>query len=323
MKAAVLKSPGHFEIEEAELPVPGPKQMRVRLDLCGVCASNIPPWEGRDWFVYPFKPGQMGHEGTGYVDELGPEVENFRKGDRVAFLSNHAYAEYDLAREDEAVLIPPELGNRIFLGEPLACAMNIFERAAISPGDTVAIVGIGFLGALLAQLASGHGAKVIAIARREFALDLVRPYVVRGIAWMDDREVLRQVMETAGKSLCPVVIEAAGKQASLRLAGDLVKEMGRLVVAGYHQDGLREVNMQQWNWKGLDVINAHERDPARYVDGMRRALKSMQSGILNPDPLITHFLPLEELSRALKMTRDRPSGFMKAVITMPARTQSA
>jgi hypothetical protein len=53
------------------------------------------------------------------------------------------------------------------------------------------------------------------------------------------------------------------------LAGELCAERGRLVIAGYHQDGMRQVNVQLWNWRGIDVINAHERDPQAYVDGMR------------------------------------------------------
>src|SRR5205085_8191991 len=64
------------------------------------------------------------------------------------------------------------------------------------------------------------------------------------------------------------VIECAGTQAALDRASELVAERGRLVVAGYHQDGLRTVDMQSWNWRGIDVVNAHERDPLVYVDAM-------------------------------------------------------
>ena len=95
---------------------------------------------------------------------------------------------------------------------------------------------------------------------------------------------------------------------------DLI-ERGRLVVAGYHQDGLRQVNMQLWNWRGLDVINAHERDPQVYLDGIRRAAAAVTAGVLCPAPLYSRVYPLEELGAALDATRDRPDGFMKALIT--------
>src|SRR5213082_2308555 len=68
MRAAVLVAPMTFEVREAPVPEPGPEQVRVRLEGCGVCASNIPPWEGRPWFNYPMEPGGLGHEGWGSLD---------------------------------------------------------------------------------------------------------------------------------------------------------------------------------------------------------------------------------------------------------------
>ena len=66
---------------------------------------------------------------------------------------------------------------------------------------------------------------------------------------------------------------------------------------------------------GLDVINAHERDPKVYVDGMRAAVEAVASGRFDPTPLYTHVFPLERLGDALDMTRDRPDGFLKALVT--------
>ena len=72
------------------------------------------------------------------------------------------------------VPLPAALDGVPFPGEPLGCAINIFRRSDIEAGQTVAIVGIGFLGALLTQLAAHAGARVIAISRRPFALDVAR-----------------------------------------------------------------------------------------------------------------------------------------------------
>jgi threonine dehydrogenase-like Zn-dependent dehydrogenase len=116
--------------------------------------------------------------------------------------------------------------------------------------------------------------------------------------------------------MCERVIEAVGKQWPLDLAGELVAEGGRLVVAGYHQDGPRQVNMQMWNWKGIDVVNAHERDPAVQMQGLREAVEAVASGRLDPAPLYTHAYPLERLGEALDATRDRPDGFLKALVTL-------
>jgi threonine dehydrogenase-like Zn-dependent dehydrogenase len=105
-----------------------------------------------------------------------------------------------------------------------------------------------------------------------------------------------------------------GKQWPLDLAAELTRERGRLVVAGYHQDGPRQVNMWLWNWRGLDVINAHERDPKVYLRGIREAVEAVASGRLDPAPLYTHRYPLESLGEALDATRDRPDGFLKALV---------
>ena len=317
MRAAVVTGPGAIRIEHVPVPEPGPGEVRIRLEGCGVCASNLGPWAGPEWMSFPTAPGSLGHEGWGRIDAIGPEVRDLAVGERVAALSYHSYAECDLAGADAVVRLPPALDGMAFPGEPLGCAMNILRRGAIEPGQTVAIVGIGFLGALLTRLAVDAGAEVIAISRRPFALAMARRMGATEVIAMDDhRRIVQQVKDRTGGRLCDRVIEAVGKQWPLDLAGELTRERGRLVIAGYHQDGPRQVNMQMWNWRGLDVINAHERDPAAYVAGMRAAVAAVASGRLDPTPLYTHRYELAGLDRALDATRDRPDGFLKAIVTM-------
>ena len=74
--------------------------------------------------------------------------------------------------------------------------------------------------------------------------------------------------------------------------------------------------MQLWNWRGLDVINAHERDPQIYLNGLNRAARAVVAGELKPRELLTHRYALEQLGAALDATRDRPAGFLKAWIDM-------
>jgi threonine dehydrogenase-like Zn-dependent dehydrogenase len=317
MRAAVLRAPGAIEMRQVRIPDANPDEVRVRLEGCGVCASNLPPWEGREWFQYPMGPGQLGHEGWGCVDAVGGDVTEFRVGQRVAFLSNNAYAEYDVAKADQVVALPPELDGQPFPAEPLGCAINIFRRSGIERGQTVAIVGIGFLGALLTQLATGGGARVIAISRRSFSLDVARAAGAGHVIEMNDHHrIIEEVKQLTGGRFCDVVIEAVGKQWPLDLSAELTCERGRMVVAGYHQDGPRQCNMQLWNWRGLDVINAHERDPAVYLRGMREAVEAVVGGRMKPGPLYTHAFGLERLGDALDMTRQRPDGFLKALIRM-------
>jgi threonine dehydrogenase-like Zn-dependent dehydrogenase len=169
---------------------------------------------------------------------------------------------------------------------------------------------------VLVSLASGAGARVIAISRRQESLDLARLLgPVHAVPMHDHMEIIDSVRELTGGRLCDRVIECVGKQWPLDLAGELVREGGKLIVAGYHQDGPRQVNMQMWNWKGIDVVNAHERDPAVAMQGIRDAVDAVASGRLDPTPLFTHSYPLERLGEALDATRDRPDGFLKALVT--------
>ena len=144
MRAAVLAGPGRVRIDEVARPVPGPGQVRLRLQGCGVCASNLTPWAGPDWMTFPTEPGALGHEAWGTVDALGDGVEGLRVGERVAALSYKAYAEYDVAAAEAVVPLPAALADKPFPGEPLGCAMNIFRRSDIAVRPTVAVVGIGF-----------------------------------------------------------------------------------------------------------------------------------------------------------------------------------
>jgi threonine dehydrogenase-like Zn-dependent dehydrogenase len=315
MRAVVVTGPGQIRVDEVALPEPGPAQVRIRLEGCGVCASNLTPWEGPEWMTFPTEPGGLGHEGWGRIDALGHGVQGVQVGDRVAALSHHAFAEFDVADASSVVKLPPELDDVTFPGEPFGCAMNIFRRSDIRAGQTVAILGIGFLGAILTRLARNAGARVIAISRREESLELARQMgAAETISMHDHWRIIEQVNEMTGGGFCQRVIEAVGKQWPLDLAAELTAVGGRLVIAGYHQDGPRQVNMQLWNWRGFDVINAHERDNAVAVQGMRDAIEVVRSGLIDPSLLITDHYSLDQLDEALNATRDKPGNFVKAVV---------
>ncbi|WP_242393822.1 MDR/zinc-dependent alcohol dehydrogenase-like family protein [Anaeromyxobacter oryzisoli] len=314
MRAAVLAGPRRLDLVEVARPEPGPGEVLVRLEGCGVCGSNLVPWQGREWFRYPFPPGAPGHEGWGRVAALGPGAAGFADGDRVALLSGAAFAEYDVAPADRLVRIPAAVAGP-FPGEALGCAANVLRRSAIRAGDRVALVGAGFLGLVTLRLAVLAGARVVALSRRESALALARRYgAAETLATGADRDAdVARATALAG-GLLDVVIEAVGSQAALDLASALVREGGRLVVAGYHQDGPRTVDMGLWNWRGIDVVNAHERDPRVQRDGIFAAAGAVAEGRLDPSPLYTAF-PLARAGAALEAMEARPDGFVKAVLT--------
>ncbi len=313
--AAVFMGNRCIRTEEVIVRGPASGEIRVQLQGCGVCASNFPVWDGRPWFKYPAAPGSPGHEGWGVVDAVGDGVTDFKTGDRVAFLSSRAYAEYDVTPSDHAVRLPESLHDQVVPGEPLGCAMNIFRRSDIREGQSVAIVGIGFLGAMLTDLCVRAGARVIAISRRPYARGIAERLGASATIGMEDlSKTAKQARSHTRNVGFDRVIEAIGSQDALDLSTALAGERAKVVIAGYHQEERRTVDMQRWNWLGLDVINAHERDPAAYRRGMQEAIAMMAAGTLDPAPLFTHRYALSEINAGFEALAQRPPGFLKALI---------
>lgn len=317
MRAAVLVAPRRFEVQQVPRPEPDAKEVLIRIQGCGLCASNIPPYEGREWFRYPLPPGDLGHEAWGVVSAVGAAVTDIQVGQRVAALSYRGYAEYDIAPAEQVVPLPPILDDLPFPGEALGCAMNIFRRAQITAGQSVAVVGAGFLGNVLVRLASAAGASVIALARSDSSLATARLMGAAHALHLDG-QALETVQALTQGTLCARVIEATGKQEPLNLASALTAEGGRLIIAGYHQDGWRSVDMQLWNWRGIDVINAHERDRRVALQGIREAIEAVASGLLPLPPLLTHRYTLTQMTQALQDVSARPTGFIKGYLDLEA-----
>ena len=310
MRSAVVTSPGSVELVQGASPPLVPGSVRVAVEGCGVCGSNLPAWEGRPWFDYPLRPGNPGHEAWGRV------VEGPGEGTRVALLAEDAFTDELVVPADRLVPLPPELDGQPFPGEAIGCAFNAARRSGFEPGQTVAVVGVGFLGALLVALAAAAGCRVVAVARKESALQVARQMGAAETVLMDDHaRVIDEVAGLTGGTFCERVVEGTGAPWPLDLSGELTGFGGRLVIAGFHQDGLRSVNVQLWNWRGIDVVNAHERDPEVQLRGIRAAVDAVASGRLDPRPLYTHAFPLEDLKAAMDAAAERPEGFVKALVT--------
>jgi threonine dehydrogenase-like Zn-dependent dehydrogenase len=283
------------------------------------------PWKGLQGIEYPMQPGAPGHEVFGTVEALGSGVQGLEPGDPVTALTYRSYSEYDVARAADVVPLPPSLSDRVVLGEPVACAVNVSLRAGVKEGDVVVLLGTGFLGALLLQLlrnpqapSPSRPSKIITISRRRLSEEMAERLGVDESLTYDD-DVHNRIGAVTGGRMADVVIEATGKPRPLDLGGELTRVRGRLIVAGYHQDGPRTINMQLWNWRGIDVINAHERDPAIYRRGMEEGVRLLAAGGLDLEPLITHTFPLAEINRAFATSEERPGGFLKSVVLPEAQ----
>jgi len=318
MAAAVFSKPGCVEFRQVPIPLPGPREVCVRLEGCGVCTSSVAAWLGDDACQYPLVPGAPGGEAWGLVEAVGEEVAEVTPGDRVGVLTQTGFAEYAVVDVGRLVVLPETLDDEPFPSRALGGAVNVFRRSFIDKGDTVAVIGFGFLGALLTQLAVLAEARVIAVGRRPYALRIAKQLgatvAVVQQAEMQHLQVLETVREMNGGEQCDVTIEVSGVQESLDLAAELTRDRGRLVVAGSHRDGPRLVDMALWNRRGFDVVNAHESSPAILREGMREAAAAVSCGLLKPGPLYTHRFSLGRLDDALRLAAKRPPGFMKALV---------
>src|SRR5947209_19348716 len=106
MCAAVFTGQRSMRIERLNRPMPGPGEVLIRLEGCGVCASNLATWVGMPWTQFPSEPGGLGHEGRGVIDGVGDGAKGLAQAARVASLAYHAFAEYDLAPANVVARLP-------------------------------------------------------------------------------------------------------------------------------------------------------------------------------------------------------------------------
>jgi propanol-preferring alcohol dehydrogenase len=205
MKAAVVTSfDAPLEIQERAVPTPGPGQVLVKMEACGLCHTDIHAAHG-DWPVKPQPPFVPGHEGVGVVVDVGDGVTERSVGDRVAipwlghacghcdhcisgwetlceeqrnsgYSIDGAFAEYAVA--DATYVVPVPEAVSAFDAAPLTCAgvttFKAIKVAHIAPAERVAVFGVGGLGHLAVQYARLVGAEVIAVDVADDKLQLAQ-----------------------------------------------------------------------------------------------------------------------------------------------------
>ncbi len=288
MRAAVFTRPNEVEIQTVAMPVPRPTEVRVRLEGCGISSADVAAWAGMPWRSYPSEPGALGHEGWGVVDAVGSKVETVAIGARVALISSRAYAEYDVTDADKVIPIPRALWLTAFPGSALATALSLFQKAAVKRGEHVAVIGVGFQGAVLTRLACAAGAQVTVFSRRNYALEIARQLGAHGaLPLVSPSETFEDAAQLTRSKFFDCVIEINTTHSGHKLAIELAREHGRLVT--------RE-------------------DAPPTIEGIRAAIDAIASGRLRPALLYTHHYTLGRLGEALKVAAERPDGFIKAIV---------
>jgi threonine dehydrogenase-like Zn-dependent dehydrogenase len=260
----------------------------------------------------------MGHEPAGVVRAVGPNVTHFKPSDRVTGLFMPAYSDVAVTSEANLLHIPDDLAFEYALGEPLACMINGQRCTPVDLADRVALIGLGFMGLGVLQLLKLRGPReIIVIDPREDAR--ARALELGANIAYDPSEVPDDLILTTWQDWekpwgVDVAIEASGTQLGLTLASKMVRAHGILSILGFHQGGLRHVDVEMWNWKAIDVVNAHVRRHADLMESMRIGLDLIKANKFSFAPLVSHRFGLDEVDQAFTALLEKPHGFVKAVV---------
>jgi L-iditol 2-dehydrogenase len=320
MRVARSLSLSEVRVEEMDDPVPGPGEVVCDVLACGVCGSDV-----TDWYVAPKLPAVLGHEPTGVVSAVGAGVASIAVGDRVA-IHHHApcgecrrclrghetlcerFRASGLAPGGfaERVRIPADLIPELLplpddldpvaatFVEPLACVLRSQDRAGLRAGHSLLVVGAGAMGLL--QIAAAHARSVEAVWVRE-----PRPErLALAEGWGAERH---------GNELVDVAIVCTPKPAAIAAAATALAPGGTLCLYAPPAPGDPPgIDGTAVFLRELTVTASYSAGPA----DMRAALALLAGGTIDPLPLVSHRLSLDEVGKALELQRRGES--LKAVI---------
>ncbi len=275
--------PWWLEVRDIPVPEPGPGQIRVRIEASGLCHTDIHAARG-EWPVKPQPPFVPGHEGVGIVEELGAGVTEHRPGDRVAvpwlghacgtcdycvtgwetlceaqlntgYAVDGGHAECLIAEARYAVRVPD--GVPALEAAPLTCAGVTTYKAVkvggVTPGDRVAIFGIGGLGHLAQQYAQIFGGETVAVDVTAEKLALARQL---GAAHVVNAAVVDPVAAIEALGGADVAVVLAAEPKVLEQAHASLRRGGRLILVSLPKDNAMALPIFQTVLKGIQVIGS-------------------------------------------------------------------
>lgn len=343
MRAVTFQAPGEVRVEERPEPrLQAGDDAVVAVDASGICGSDLHIYHAR----HPVEPGfTLGHEYVGRIVDVGDDVSDLAVGDRVVgcFLTACGHCFYCRRRlfhkcdeqrvfghgaiagdlpgaQAERVLVPhaaltlrrapAELPDAValFAGDVMGTGVHAVRAAALEPGETVAVLGLGPVGLCAVQAARAAGAAhVIAIDMVEERLEMARRFGAEPVhlGEQDPRAAARAATEAGGAD---VVVEAVGHPDALELAMRLARKAGRVSVVGVHAAG-SPVHMGLVWTKGL-TLTAGQANVIGLVD---EVLDMLVDGVLDPAPLISDQLPLDDAAEGYRAYDRREA--LKLVLT--------
>ena len=320
MRISQIVGPRTSEIVEVDDPVPAVGELLVEVVASGVCTSDLTPWRAGPGSRDGGQPIRLGHEIVGRIVACGRNARGWAPGDLVTGLGGAGFASMALMDASHVLPVPAGIEPACALGEPVADLAEALSRTPIAPGTRVAVVGLGFMGLGLVQLARESAPGLLigvdpVSAARQRALDLGADIVFAP----DDlpaeytSEASAEGTSRAKDRRPDIVLEATGVTAGLATAGTLVRPFGTLCVVGYHHTGDAKIDMRLW-YKAVTVVNGFCPDRTRLMRAMSDALDLIARHRFSYAPLITHKIGLGEVDHAYELMDARADGFVKAVL---------
>jgi L-iditol 2-dehydrogenase len=303
--------PRRSEIVEEADPVPTAEQVLVDVIVNGVCTSDLSPWRSGG---SPEKPIRLGHEIVGRVVATGANAGRWRAGDLVTGLGDRGFATRAVMDSATLVPVPAGLDPAHAIGEPIADLEEALARTPVRAGSRVAVVGLGFMGLGILQLAKTRAPGLLvgvdpSPAARERALRLGADLVLH------PDEVADAFSPTGrgDENRMDVVLEATGVTPGLETSSRLVRPFGTLCVVGYHHAGTAKMDMDLW-YKGATIVNGFCPDRSRLIIAMRDAVELLAARRVSYEPLVTHRFALEDVDAAYELMDARDDSFVKSVV---------
>ncbi len=343
MRAVTFQGPGEVRVDEVDDPrLESPDQAIVRVEASGVCGSDLHIYHGRVAIEQGFV---LGHEYVGTVVEVGDAVSGVSEGDRVLgtyctacgecfFCARGDFHKCDHGRvfghgatlgslpgaQAELLLVPnADLTLRrvpdgmsdevaMFAGDVMGTGYHAVVETEVGAGDTVAVLGLGPVGLCAVQAARAEGAeRVIAIDTVAERLELARTLGAEPVHLTeeDPRAAVKAATEGRGAD---AVIDAVGHPDALELACRLARKAGTVSATGVYAERI-DVHMGIVWIKALTLKTGH----ANVIAHLDPVLERLSSGALDPSPLVTHHMALDDAADAYDVYDRREA--LKIVLT--------
>ena len=319
MKALRWHGRKDLRYEDIPEPSPAPGQLKIKVSLVGICGTDMTEYANGPVMIPADKvPLTMGHEFVGYVVEIGEGVAGFNVGDRVSgvgywycgecycckqgfyntcinlgftgLFTEGCMAEYFVIPAYACYQLPESVSDEAgAMVEPMAVALHAVHQGKVRVGDTVAVVGDGTIGicALLAARVAGASA-VYLIAKHRGRGELGRKTGASEILYLNDGDPVERLIKLTHDMGADVALECVGNPDTPQLALNLVRRQGIAVIVGvFDKPGLIDFNTLMFTERTM-VGNSI------YIDEGKTAIELMADGRIDPTPMITSTVPLED-----------------------------